>query len=66
LFDDPDRESDATDQVAVTFSVGFLHRRGLSELRVQKVMTAVGGAIEAVFLLLLMAARSPVQFVGGE
>ena len=49
--------------VAVTSGVAALQRRGLSEVRVQKVMTAIGGCTEALFLLLLTAARSPWQFV---
>ena len=49
--------------VAVTSGVAALQRRGLSEVRVQKVMTAIGGCTDALFLLLLTAARSPWQFV---
>jgi hypothetical protein len=49
--------------IAVTSGIASLHQRGLSEVRVQKVATAVGGATEAVFLLLLTAARTPWQFV---
>lgn len=49
--------------ILVTSAVTVLHKRGLSEVRIQKVATGVGGAVEAVFLLLLTAARTPRQFV---
>eukprot|EP01052_Picozoa_sp_SAG31_P036486 SAG31_NODE_4561_length_3136_cov_4.102733_2_plen_192_part_00 len=49
--------------LVVTWGVGALHRCRLPEISVQKIMTGVGGAIEAVFLLLLTAARTPTQFV---
>lgn len=49
--------------ILVTSVVAALHKRGLSEVRVQKIATGVGGATEAVFLLLLTAARTPWQFV---
>ncbi len=49
--------------VLVTSGVAALHKRGLREVHVQKVATGVGGAIEAVFLLLLTGARTPWQFV---
>ena len=49
--------------ILVTSAVAAVHKRGLSEVRVQKIATGVGGATEAVFLLLLTAARTPWQFV---
>lgn len=49
--------------VAVTSGVAALQRGGLSEVKVQKVMTAIGGCTEAAFLLLLTKAHTPWQFV---